>query len=301
MKLPSQVRLVEVGARDGLQNEQTVVTTADKIALIDRLSGTGLRSIEAGSFVSPQRVPQMADAVAVLRGIARSPGVSYPVLVPNRQGLEAAMAAGATEVAVFGAASETFSQRNIACSIAQSLERFAEVIALARPAGIKVRGYLSCVVACPYEGAVAAVTVANLARRLIDIGCYEVALGDTIGVATPGQVESLLRGVTSQVPVAKLAVHFHDTYGQALANILVALAAGVAVVDSSVAGLGGCPFAPGATGNVATEDVLYMLDGFGIDSGVDLEALLEVGRFICERLARPSGSKVGRARLGQCG
>lgn len=301
MNLPSQVRLVEVGARDGLQNEQTVVTVADKIALIDRLSRTGLRSIEAGSFVSPQRVPQMADAVAVLTGIARSPGVSYPVLVPNRQGLDAAMAVGATEVAVFGAASETFSQRNIACSIAQSLERFAEIVALARPAGIKVRGYLSCVVACPYEGDVAAATVAELARRLIDIGCYEVALGDTLGVATPGQVESLLRVVTSQVPVAKLAVHFHDTCGQALANILVALTAGVAVVDSSVAGLGGCPFAPGATGNVASEDVLYMLDGFGIDSGVDLEALIEAGRFICERLARPSGSKVARARLGRCG
>lgn len=301
MNLPRQVRLVEVGARDGLQNEPLVLATADKIAFIDRLAQSGLRSIEVCSFVSSQRVPQMADAAAVLTGIARRPGVSYPVLVPNRRGLEAAMAAGATEVAVFAAASETFSQRNINCSIEESLERFAEVVALAGPAGVKVRGYLSCVVACPYEGEVDAATVADLARRLNDIGCYEVSLGDTIGVATPGQVEALLQAVTAQVPASRLAVHFHDTYGQALANILVALTAGIAVVDSSVAGLGGCPFAPGAAGNAATEDVLYMLDGFGIDTGVDLDALLEAGRFACRLLGRPSGSKVARARLGQCG
>jgi hydroxymethylglutaryl-CoA lyase len=297
MNLPRQVRLVEVGARDGLQNEPEHVATKDKIALIDRLSGSGLQAIEVGSFVSPKRVPQMADAAEVFAGIDRKPGVHYPVLVPNRKGLDAALSAGVTEIAVFGAASETFSQRNIECSIAQSLVRFSEVIETALASGLKVRGYLSCVAGCPYEGAVAENKVAELALRLIELGCYEVSLGDTIGVANPVQVSTLLQAVTEKVPIQQLAVHFHDTYGQALANILAALQEGVAVVDSSVAGLGGCPFAPGAAGNVATEDVLFMLDGLGIHSGVDLKQLIAAGQFICDVLGRTSRSKVALASM----
>lgn len=297
MILPRQVRLVEVGARDGLQNEPENVATKDKIALIDRLSGSGLQAIEVGSFVSPKRVPQMADAAEVFAGIDRKPGVHYPVLVPNRKGLDAALSAGVTEIAVFGAASETFSQRNIECSIAQSLVRFSEVIERALASGLKVRGYLSCVAGCPYEGAVAEKKVAELALRLIELGCYEVSLGDTIGVANPVQVSKLLQAVTEKVPIQQLAVHFHDTYGQALANILAALQEGVAVVDSSVAGLGGCPFAPGAAGNVATEDVLFMLDGLGIHSGVDLKQLIAAGQFICDVLGRTSRSKVALASM----
>lgn len=297
MILPRQVRLVEVGARDGLQNEPENVATKDKIALIDRLSSSGLQAIEVGSFVSPKRVPQMADAAEVFTGIDRKPGVHYPVLVPNRKGLDAALSAGVTEIAVFGAASETFSQRNIECSIAQSLVRFSEVIETALASGLKVRGYLSCVAGCPYEGAVAENKVAELALRLIELGCYEVSLGDTIGVANPVQVSTLLQAVTEKVPIQQLAVHFHDTYGQALANILAALQEGVAVVDSSVAGLGGCPFAPGAAGNVATEDVLFMLDGLGIHSGVDLKQLIAAGQFICDVLGRTSRSKVALASM----
>lgn len=297
MNLPRQVRLVEVGARDGLQNEPEHVATKDKIALIDRLSSSGLQAIEVGSFVSPKRVPQMADAAEVFAGIDRKPGVHYPVLVPNRKGLDAALSAGVTEIAVFGAASETFSQRNIECSIAQSLVRFSEVIETALASGLKVRGYLSCVAGCPYEGAVAENKVAELALRLIELGCYEVSLGDTIGVANPVQVSKLLQAVTEKVPIQQLAVHFHDTYGQALANILAALQEGVAVVDSSVAGLGGCPFAPGAAGNVATEDVLFMLDGLGIHSGVDLKQLIAAGQFICDVLGRASRSKVALASM----
>lgn len=297
MNLPRQVRLVEVGARDGLQNEPENVATKDKIALIDRLSSSGLQAIEVGSFVSPKRVPQMADAAEVFAGIDRKPGVHYPVLVPNRKGLDAALSAGVTEIAVFGAASETFSQRNIECSIAQSLVRFSEVIERALASGLKVRGYLSCVAGCPYEGAVAENKVAELALRLIELGCYEVSLGDTIGVANPVQVSTLLQAVTEKVPIQQLAVHFHDTYGQALANILAALQEGVAVVDSSVAGLGGCPFAPGAAGNVATEDVLFMLDGLGIHSGVDLKQLIAAGQFICDVLGRTSRSKVALASM----
>jgi hydroxymethylglutaryl-CoA lyase len=300
MMLPQQVRLVEVGARDGLQNEPVIIDSVDKIALINRLSASGLSTIEVSSFVSPQRVPQMADAAKVLAGIDRLPGVSYPVLVPNRKGLEAALSAGAEEIAIFCAASETFSQRNINCSITQSLERFAEVTELALSQGVKVRGYLSCVAGCPYEGAVAAKVVADIAARLVVFGCYEISLGDTIGVATPGQVQTLLDVVAESVPKRQLAVHFHDTYGQALANILVAIEAGIAVVDSSVAGLGGCPFAPGASGNVATEDVLYMLDGLGVCTGVDLDALIEAGLFISDLLNRPSGSKVAQARMIHC-
>lgn len=301
MKWPQRVKLVEVGARDGLQNEPTVIASSDKIALINRLSASGLSTIEAGSFVSPRHVPQMADTDKIMAGIDRLPGVSYPVLVPNRKGLEAALSAGAEEIAVFCAASETFSQRNINCSISQSLERFAEVTEQALAHGVKVRGYISCVAGCPYEGAVAATKVAEIAVRLVASGCYEVSLGDTIGIATPGQVQDLLEVVAEQLPRGRLAVHFHDTYGQALANILAAIEAGITVVDSSVAGLGGCPFAPGATGNVATEDVLYMLNGLGVHTGVDLELLIESGLFISRLLQRPSGSKVARARLGRCG
>ena len=300
MKLPLQVKLVEVGARDGLQNEPAIIDSADKIALINRLSAAGLTTIEVSSFVSPQRVPQMADAADVLSGIKRLFDVSYPVLVPNLKGLEAALSAGAEEIAVFVAASETFSERNINCSIAQSFERVGEVADLALSKGVKVRGYISCVAGCPYEGDVAPATVADLALRLLGLGCYEISLGDTIGVGTPGQINTLLEVVAEKVPVQQLAVHFHDTYGQALANILVALEAGVAVVDSSVAGLGGCPFAPGASGNVATEDVLYMMNGLGIHTGVDLDKLIEAGLFISNLLNRPSGSRVAQALMNRC-
>lgn len=297
MKLPQRVRLVEVGARDGLQNEPVIIDSVDKIALINRLSATGLSTIEASSFVSSKRVPQMADAADVMAGIDRLPGVSYPVLVPNLKGLEAALSAGAEEVAVFCAASETFSQRNINCSITQSLERFAKVTELALSHGVRVRGYISCVAGCPYEGAIDAMVVADIAARLVELGCYEISLGDTIGVATPGQVQTLLDVVAGYVPKRQLAVHFHDTYGQALANILIAIEYGITVVDSSVAGLGGCPFAPGASGNVATEDVLYMLNGLGVNTGVDLDTLIETGLFISNLLNRPSGSKVAQARM----
>ncbi len=301
MRLPRQVRMVEVGARDGLQNEPLAVATSDKIAFIDRLSRTGLPVVEVTSFVSPRAVPQMQDAAEVMAGITRRPQVAYPVLVPNRRGFEAALSAGAAEIALFTAASETFAQRNTNCSIAGSLERCAEIAALARARGVRIRGYISCVAGCPYEGAVDVGTVARVAARLTEFGCYEISLGDTIGVATPGQVQGLLSVVAEKVPIPRLAVHFHDTYGQALANILAALEEGIAVVDSSVAGLGGCPFAPGASGNVASEDVLYMLNGLGIDTGVDLDLLVEAGGFICERIKRETGSKVARARAARCG
>ncbi len=283
-----------------MQNETVIIDSADKIALINRLSAAGLTTIEVSSFVSPQRVPQMADAADVLSGIKRLFDVSYPVLVPNRKGFEAALSAGAEEIAVFVAASETFSERNINCSIAQSLERVGEVADLALSKGVKVRGYISCVAGCPYEGDVAHAAVADLALRLLGFGCYEISLGDTIGVGTPGQIDNLLEVAAEKVPVQQLAVHFHDTYGQALANILVALEAGVAVVDSSVAGLGGCPFAPGASGNVATEDVLYMMNGLGIHTGVDLDKLIEAGLFISNLLNRPSGSRVAQALMNRC-
>ncbi len=300
MKLPLQVKLVEVGARDGLQNEPVIIDSADKITLINRLSAAGLSTIEVSSFVSPQRVPQMADAADVLSGIKRFFDVSYPVLIPNRKGLEAALSAGAEEIAVFVAASETFSERNINCSIAQSLERVGEVADLALSKGVKMRGYISCVAGCPYEGNIVPEIVADLALRLLELGCYEISLGDTIGVGTPGQMNTLLEVVAEKAPIQQLAVHFHDTYGQALANILVALEAGIAVVDSSVAGLGGCPFAPGASGNVATEDVLYMLNGLGIHTGVDLDKLIEAGLFISNLLNRPSGSRVAQALMNRC-
>ena len=292
--LPKAVKMVEVGPRDGLQNEADVVPAEVKVALIDRLGAAGLTTIEAGAFVSAKRVPQMADTAEVLAGITRRPGVSYPVLVPNMKGMEAALAAGVKEVAVFGAASESFSQNNINCSIAQSLERFAPVMAAAEANGVRVRGYVSCVLGCPYEGAVDPAAVAAISERLSALGCYEISLGDTIGVGTPRRAQQMVEAVAVRVPRERLALHFHDTYGQALANILACLELGVATVDSSVAGLGGCPYAPGATGNVASEDVLYMLDGLEIETGVDLDRLLAAGAFISEHLGRPPASKVGR-------
>ena len=295
MRLPPEVRMVEVGARDGLQNEAQTVPAATKIALIERLAEAGLTVIEAGSFVSPKWVPQMADTAAVLAGLKRRPGVSYPVLVPNLQGFAAAEAAGVDEIAVFAAASERFSRRNINCSIAESLERFAPVAAAAIEHGMRVRGYVSCVVDCPYEGPVAPAAVAAVAAKLLAMGCYEISLGDTIGSATPARVQAMIAAVAEVVPIARLGVHFHDTYGQALANVLAALELGIAVVDSSVARLGGCPYAKGASGNVASEDVLYMLDGLGIRTGVDLAKLAAAGRFISGVLGREPGSKVARA------
>ena len=299
MEFPERVKMVEVGPRDGLQNEDATVETAAKIELIDRLTAAGLRVIEAGAFVSPRRVPQMADTAEVLARIARKPGVSYPVLVPNMKGFEAARRAGAEEVAVFGAASESFNLRNINCSIAESLERFAPVAEAAKAAGLRVRGYVSCVLGCPYEGEIAPGAVADVAGRLFDLGCAEISLGDTIGVGTPAQARAMVEAVGARVPVERLAVHFHDTYGQALANILACLEAGVATVDSSVAGLGGCPYAKGATGNVASEDVLYMLNGLGVETGVDMAKLVAAGRMICERLNRPTASRAAQALAGQ--
>ncbi|GGB37298.1 hydroxymethylglutaryl-CoA lyase [Tistrella bauzanensis] len=295
MALPSDVRIVEVGARDGLQNEKAVVPTAVKIALIEQLAAAGLPAVEATAFVSPKWVPQMADHAEVMAGLTRRPGTRYPVLTPNIKGLEAALAAGADEVAVFGAASEAFSKRNINCTIAESLDRFRPVVDAARAAGAEVRGYVSCVLGCPYEGEIAPEKVAEVSKALLDMGCYEVSLGDTIGVGTAGRVHRLIETVSAVVPRERLAVHFHDTYGQALANILAALEEGIAVVDSSVAGLGGCPYAKGATGNVATEDVLYMLHGMGINTGVDLDAVLEAGWFISDQLGRPPVGRVSRA------
>jgi hydroxymethylglutaryl-CoA lyase len=299
MTLPKRVKMVEVGPRDGLQNESAVVPASVKIALIDGLGAAGLSVIEAGAFVSPKWVPQMADSAAVLAGITRRPGVAYPVLVPNLKGLEAARAAGAKDIAVFGAATETFSQRNINCSITESLDCFAAVADAARAASLRVRGYVSCVLGCPYEGEVPLEAVTAVAGRLFDMGCTEISLGDTIGVGTPGQAQAMIHAVQQRVPMASMAVHFHDTYGQALANILACLELGVAVVDSSVAGLGGCPYAAGATGNVASEDVLYMLDGLGIETGVDLLKLAAAGAMIGEHLGRPSASKVARALAGK--
>jgi isopropylmalate/homocitrate/citramalate synthase len=295
MTLPRQVRVVEVGPRDGLQNEARQVPLDVKVALIDRLSDTGLSAIEAGAFVSAKWVPQMADSAAVLARIRQRPGIAYPVLVPNIKGLEAALAAGAQEIAVFGAASESFSQRNINCSIAESLERFSHVADAAQSAGLKVRGYVSCVLGCPYEGEIAPSAVAQVAEALIGMGCYEVSLGDTIGIGTPGKAQRMVEAVAAKVDMQHLAAHFHDTYGQALANLLAVLELGIGVVDSSVSGLGGCPYAPGASGNVATEDVVYMLQGLGIETGIDLDKLVAAGAFISAALGREPGSKAARA------
>jgi hydroxymethylglutaryl-CoA lyase len=294
--VPPEVTVVEVGPRDGLQNEPVPVPVAAKVALVEALADGGLPVVEAGAFVSPKWVPQMAGSDEVLRAVRKRPGVRYPVLVPNLKGLEAALAAGAEEIAVFGAASETFSRKNINCSIAESLERFRPVVAAAREADIRVRGYVSCVVGCPYEGVIAPAAVARVARELHAIGCFEISLGDTIGVGTPRKTAAMLEAVAAEMPVAALAVHAHDTYGQALANVLAALELGVRVVDSSVAGLGGCPYAKGASGNVATEDLLFMLDGMGVRTGADLDAVARAGEVICTALGRTTQSKVALAR-----
>ncbi len=295
MSLPSQVKIVEVGPRDGLQNEKQIVPTPVKIELIDRLADAGLRSIEATSFVSPKWVPQMADNSAVLQGIRRRPGTVYPVLTPNLQGFDAAVQAGAGEVAIFAAASESFSRKNINCSVAESLKRFEPVVAAASALEIPVRGYVSCVVGCPYEGAIDPQQAAGVARTLFDMGCYEISLGDTIGVGNPASITRLIEACTRAIPVGRLAGHYHDTYGMAIANIYASLQAGMATFDASVAGLGGCPYAKGASGNVATAAVVYLLDGLGIETGIDLAKLAAIGDWISSTVNRPNGAKAGRA------
>ena len=299
MPFPSNVNIVEVGPRDGLQNEKTPVATKVKVELIRRLGRAGLKSIEATSFVSPKWVPQMADNAEVFAAIEKLPDVSYPVLTPNMKGFEAALAAGAKEVAVFGAASESFSQKNINCSIAESLERFRPLVDAAKTADIKVRGYVSCVLGCPYEGEVQPLAVADVAQALIDMGCYEVSLGDTIGAGTPEKTRAMIKAVARRVPLKKLAGHFHDTYGMAAANVYASLQMGIGIFDSSVAGLGGCPYAAGASGNVATEDVVWLLNGLGIDTGIDLDALVDTGVWISKQLKRQPASRVSRAILAR--
>ncbi|MEX0693696.1 MAG: hydroxymethylglutaryl-CoA lyase [Rhodospirillales bacterium] len=298
MQLPKHVRIVEVGPRDGLQNQPELVALETKIRLVEMLADAGLPVVEAGAFVSPKWVPQMADTAELMQRIVRKPGVSYPVLVPNMKGYAAAKAAGADEIAIFGAASESFSQKNINCSIAESLDRFRPVAEAARGDGIRVRGYISCVLGCPYEGEIAPEAVATVARALDAMGCYEVSLGDTIGTGTPARAQAMIAAVAENIPVERLGAHFHDTYGQALANLLAVMQMGVAVIDTAVAGLGGCPYAKGASGNVATEDVLYMLDGLGVETGVDADRLLAASRFISDVLGRAPASKVALAKLG---
>jgi hydroxymethylglutaryl-CoA lyase len=297
MSFPGQVKIVEVGPRDGLQNEAGTVPAEIKVQLIEMLADAGLPVVESGAFVSPKWVPQMATSAEVFTRIRRRDDVSYPMLVPNLKGLEIALAAGVEEVALFAASTETFSQKNTNCSIAESIERFNAVIDEALAAGVKVRGYISCVLGCPYEGEVSFDTVSMIAQKMLEKGCYEVSLGDTIGVGTAGLATELIEVLSRQVPVAQLAAHFHDTYGQALANIHAVMQCGIAVVDSSVAGLGGCPYAKGATGNVATEDVVYMLHGMGIETGVDMGKLLEAGRFISDFLGREPVSRAATALL----
>jgi len=299
--LPPRIRICEMGPRDGLQNIPETVPPHVKLGLIDRLQDAGLSYIEVAAFVSPKAVPQMADAEAVCAGLKRRPGIGYAALAPNVQGLERALACGIDEVGLFTAASETFSQHNTRCTIDESLQRAAAIAAPARAAGVRLRGYVSCVLGCPYEGATDPGKVAELAAALFDLGCYEVSLGDTIGVGTPGKAHALLTRVRQAVPSAPLALHFHDTYGQALANILACLDFGIASVDASVAGLGGCPYAPGASGNVASEDLVYMLHGLGIETGVDLDALCAAGAYISEALGRPSASKAGLALAARRG
>lgn len=296
MTFPKFIKLVEVGPRDGLQNEKEIVPTAVKIELINRLSDCGFKTIETTSFVSPKWIPQMADHTEVFQGIQKKSGVSYPVLIPNLQGLTHALEIGVKEIAIFTAASETFTQKNINCTIDESFERFAHIMKIAREKNLRVRGYVSCVLGCPYEGKIKPSSVATVAKRLLDIGCYEISLGDTIGVGTPLKTQQLIETVAQQVPIKQLAGHFHDTYGQALANIFAALQLGITVFDSSIAGLGGCPYARGATGNIATEDVLYMLNGLGIETGIDLEKLIAVDQFICKQLGKQTRSKVAVAK-----
>lgn len=299
MPLPKTVRLVEVGPRDGLQNEKLAIPTGTKIQLIDNLVDAGLTYIEAGSFVNPKWVPQMADSGEVFAGITRKPGVTYAALTPNLQGYERAIAVNANEVAIFAAASEAFSQKNINCSISESIQRFQTLIDAAKSQHIPVRGYISCVAGCPYSGAVDVHTVASIAKELLAMGCYEISLGDTIGVGTAGQIKHLIEILARDIPIEKIAAHMHDTYGQALANIYAALEMGVSVIDSSVAGLGGCPYAAGATGNVATEDVVYLLNGLGIEHGVDLEKLIHAGNSISTALNKSSNSRVAKAMSKQ--
>ncbi|MDO8958976.1 MAG: hydroxymethylglutaryl-CoA lyase [Rhodocyclaceae bacterium] len=299
MPLPKKARIVEVGPRDGLQNEKQPVSTATKIELIGRLADCGLTSIEATAFVSPQWVPQMADAAAVMAGIERRSGVVYPVLAPNQKGLEAALAAGASEVAVFAAATEAFSQKNINCTIKESLERYRPVLATAKEAGVKVRGYVSCVLGCPYQGEVPPAAVADVAWALFEMGCYEISLGDTIGMGTPEKARAMIEQTARRVPLKKLAGHYHDTFGMAIANIYASLQMGVSVFDASIGGLGGCPYAKGASGNVATEDVVWLLQGLGIDCGVDLDRLVDTAAWISGQLGRPPGSKVAQAVLAR--
>jgi hydroxymethylglutaryl-CoA lyase len=297
--LPRQVTLVEVGPRDGLQNEQQAVPAAIKIELVHRLQAAGLREIEVTSFVSPKWVPQMADNAEVMAGITRQPGVRYSVLTPNLKGFEAALMTGPDEIVVFGAASEAFSQKNINCSIEESIERFAPVAAAAREAGISVRGAISCAVGCPYEGEIAPERVALVARLMKEIGVQHVGVADTIGVGTPRKVQAALEAALQHYPLHEVSGHFHDTYGQALANVYASLELGVSSFDTSVSGLGGCPYAKGATGNVATEDVVYLLQGLGIETGVDLDTLIDAGSFIRDALGQPSGSRVARALLSK--
>ena len=297
MSFPGQVKIVEVGPRDGLQNEASTVPVEVKIQLIELLADAGLPVVESGAFVSPKWVPQMATSAEVFTQLKRRADVSYPMLVPNLKGLELALAAGVEEVALFAASTETFSQKNTNCSIAESIDRFNAVIDEAQAAGVKVRGYISCVLGCPYEGEVSFDTVSMIAQKLLQKGCYEVSLGDTIGVGTAGRATELIEVLSRQLPVSQLAAHFHDTYGQALANIHAVMQCGIAVVDSSVAGLGGCPYAKGATGNVATEDVVYMLHGMGIETGVDMDKLLQAGRFISDFLGREPVSRAATALL----
>lgn len=291
------IRIVEVGPRDGLQNEKAIIPAQTKIELINRLSQTGLRTIEATSFVSPKWVPQLADAAEVFTGITRTADIAYPVLVPNLQGYERATAVGVKEVALFTAASEAFNQKNINATIDESIERFRPVLERARVDGIKVRCYVSTALGCPYQGHVAVSEVVRVAARMYELGCYEISLGDTIGIGTPVNARAMLRAVASEIPIQALAVHFHDTRGQALANILACLDEGISVIDSAVAGTGGCPYANGATGNVASEDVVYMLEGMGIDTGIDLGKLIETGNWLAQQLGRETSSKVGRANL----
>ncbi len=297
MAWPQTVKIVEVGARDGLQNESAEVSTAIRIELIERLAAAGLTAVETGAFVSPKRVPQMAGSKDVFQGLKRRRGTTYPALVPNMKGFEAATGAGVTEIAVFVSASEGFSQHNIACSRAESLERLRDVAEAATERNIRMRGYVSCIAGCPYDGAVAPDDVAAMAEALVALGCYEISLGDTIGVGTAGQIRKLIEHISTRIPREKLAMHFHDTYGQGVANVLASLEEGISVFDSSVAGLGGCPFAPGASGNVATEDVVYLLHGLGIKTGIDLMAVARTGDWISRHLGRANAARAGKALL----
>ncbi|MQB10302.1 hydroxymethylglutaryl-CoA lyase [Agrobacterium sp. ICMP 6402] len=297
MGFPQAAKIVEVGARDGLQNESAEVSTAIKIELIERLAAAGLAAIEAGAFVSPKKVPQMAGSKEVFQGLRRRPGTAYPALVPNMKGFEAAIEAGVTEIAVFVSASEGFSQHNIGCSRAESLKRLHDVAQAAADRNIHMRGYVSCIAGCPYDGAVAPDEVAAMAEALVALGCHEISLGDTIGIGTASRIRNVIERVSTRIPREKIAMHFHDTYGQGVANVLASLEESIAVFDSSVAGLGGCPFAPGASGNVATEDVVYLLQGLGIETGIDLMAVAKIGDRISRYLGRPNAARAGKALL----